>query len=58
MNVDLSFLDQLVHEYCIYRGFVGGGSHVCAGKCLNLYCYMRILMFEIGNILCLLDVFF
>ncbi|KAK3157455.1 hypothetical protein QOZ80_2AG0122620 [Eleusine coracana subsp. coracana] len=31
MNLDLSLLDQLVHEYCIYRGIVEGSSHVHAG---------------------------
>ncbi|GJN20455.1 hypothetical protein PR202_gb07836 [Eleusine coracana subsp. coracana] len=31
MNLDVSLLDQLVHEYCIYRGIVEGSSHVHAG---------------------------
>ncbi|KAG8043239.1 hypothetical protein GUJ93_ZPchr0113g33323 [Zizania palustris] len=31
MKLDLSLLDKLVHEYCIYRGIVEGGSHVLPG---------------------------
>jgi hypothetical protein len=31
MKLDLTLLDKLVHEYCIYRGIVEGGSHVLPG---------------------------
>uniref|UniRef100_A0A0E0EX59 CTLH domain-containing protein n=1 Tax=Oryza meridionalis TaxID=40149 RepID=A0A0E0EX59_9ORYZ len=31
MKLDLPLLDKLIHEYCIYRGIVEGGSHVLPG---------------------------
>ncbi|KAL6883369.1 hypothetical protein ACP4OV_010783 [Aristida adscensionis] len=31
MKLDLSLLDKLVHEYCIYRGIIEGGSDVLPG---------------------------
>ncbi|WVZ58711.1 hypothetical protein U9M48_008951 [Paspalum notatum var. saurae] len=31
MKLDLTLLDKLVHEYCIYRGIVEGGSHILSG---------------------------
>ncbi|RCV42863.1 hypothetical protein SETIT_9G249500v2 [Setaria italica] len=31
MKLDVTLLDKLVHEYCIYRGIVEGGSHVLPG---------------------------
>uniref|UniRef100_A0A0E0M757 CTLH domain-containing protein n=1 Tax=Oryza punctata TaxID=4537 RepID=A0A0E0M757_ORYPU len=31
MKLDLPLLDKLIHEYCIYRGIVEGGSHVLSG---------------------------
>ncbi|KAJ1295647.1 hypothetical protein BS78_01G238900 [Paspalum vaginatum] len=31
MKLDLTLLDKLVHEYCIYRGIVEGGSHILPG---------------------------
>lgn len=53
MKLDLTLLDKLVHEYCVYRGIVEGSSHVLSGtadlKCnqnndvnneTQLYCEM------------------
>ncbi|OEL21481.1 hypothetical protein BAE44_0017501 [Dichanthelium oligosanthes] len=37
MKLDLTLLDKLVHEYCIYRGIVEGGSHGLPGTA-NLKC--------------------
>ncbi|CAL4916438.1 unnamed protein product [Urochloa decumbens] len=31
MKLDLTLLDKLVHEYCIYRGIVEGSSHILHG---------------------------
>ncbi|CAN6299582.1 unnamed protein product [Urochloa humidicola] len=31
MKLDLTLLDKLVHEYCIYRGIVEGSSHILPG---------------------------
>ncbi|XP_066382723.1 uncharacterized protein, partial [Miscanthus floridulus] len=31
MKLDLTLLDKLVHEYCVYRGIVEGSSHVLSG---------------------------
>ncbi|XP_062205105.1 uncharacterized protein LOC133907098 [Phragmites australis] len=31
MKLDLSLLDTIVHEYCIYRGIVEGSSHILPG---------------------------
>uniref|UniRef100_A0A0A9D3P4 CTLH domain-containing protein n=1 Tax=Arundo donax TaxID=35708 RepID=A0A0A9D3P4_ARUDO len=31
MKLDLSLLDKLVHEYCIYRGIIEGSSHDLPG---------------------------
>ncbi|KAK1694368.1 hypothetical protein QYE76_011065 [Lolium multiflorum] len=31
MKMDLSLLDKLVHEYCVYRGIVEGCSHALPG---------------------------
>ncbi|KAL5231136.1 hypothetical protein ABZP36_029912 [Zizania latifolia] len=35
IKLDLSLLDKLVYEYCIYRGIVEGGSHVLPGLQCN-----------------------
>jgi hypothetical protein len=37
MKLDVTLLDKLVHEYCIYRGIVESGSHVLPGKLLGIY---------------------
>jgi hypothetical protein len=49
MKLDLTLLDKLVHEYCVYRGIVEGSSHVLSGKWMNLY-YM------LQDIFCLLQI--
>jgi len=35
-KLDLTLLDKLVHEYCIYRGIVEGGSRILPGKWLGI----------------------
>lgn len=35
MRVDVSVLDELVHEYCVYRGIVDSGLASHPGECLN-----------------------
>ncbi|XP_010916642.1 uncharacterized protein [Elaeis guineensis] len=35
MKLDLSMLDKLVHEYCVYRGIVDGAPNSPPGVCLT-----------------------
>ncbi|KAG0381277.1 hypothetical protein BDA96_K001000 [Sorghum bicolor] len=41
MKLDLTLLDKLVHEYCVYRGIVEGSSHVLSGTA-NFKCKQNI----------------
>lgn len=41
MKLDLSLLDKLVHEYCVYRGIVEGCSHGLSGTS-DLKCSQNI----------------
>lgn len=38
MRLDVSMLDELVHEYCVYRGIVDSGLSTPSGK--THICYL------------------
>ncbi|EMS62477.1 hypothetical protein TRIUR3_27645 [Triticum urartu] len=48
MKMDLSLLDKLVHEYCIYRGIVQGCSHALPGTA-DMQCSQNIDVSFINN---------
>ncbi|KAM3408576.1 hypothetical protein ACQJBY_001588 [Aegilops geniculata] len=48
MKMDLSLLDKLVHEYCIYRGIVQGCSHALPGTA-DMQCSQNIDVSLINN---------
>ena len=50
MKLDLSVLDELVREYCIYRGIVDSGSGALSGKTQTLSPF-------INKLFCLLNPF-
>ena len=42
MRLDVSTLDELVREYCVYRGIVDSAHASPSGECLN-FCHFNIM---------------
>lgn len=45
MRLDVSMLDELVREYCIYRGIVDSGIMPSSGEFQNFVCALRLFVY-------------
>lgn len=45
MRLDVSMLDELVREYCIYRGIVDSGIMPFSGEFQNFVCALRLFVY-------------